>query len=339
MRTLPTLWIALAMLAAALSVGVGSAPAWASDAARAEDLIRKANDLRRRGQDAEAFPMYQEAYRIAHSPRTAAQLGLVEYSLSYWVEADRHLSEALGTANNPWVDKNRKVLEEAVSAVRAHMGTLFIDGSPAQAEVKVNDARVGNFPLAAPIRVAEGQVTIDVQAPGYQGQSRTVTVPAQGSQRVSFHLASTSEAGNGVAKKRPVDGKLRAPASSPSSSEGSPRWRTALPWWFAAAAGVATGLGVWQHIAWQHDVGAFDEISVCATADAKRGADSRCQERYDRYTSERTRAFVAYGFAGAFAVTSAVLLLTNAPASSENASPSGLVPGPGTVGLGWRGTF
>lgn len=333
--------MALAALAAALTVGVGPAPALASDAARAEDLIRKANDLRRRGQDAEAFPLYQEAYRIAHSPRTAAQLGLVEYSLSYWVEADRHLSEALGSANNPWVDKNRKVLEEAVSAVRAHMGTLFIDGSPAHAEVKVNDAPIGNLPLAAPIRVAEGQVTVELQAPGYQGQTRSVTVPAQGSQRVSLHLVSSS----GADKAPPnsgsvsVEGAVRTPASSSSSSDGSPRWRTALPWWFAAAAGVATGLGVWQHIAWQRDVRTFDEISVCATAEAKRGADSRCQERYDRYTSERTRAIVAYGFAGAFAVTSAVLLLTNAPASSEHASTSGLVPGPGTVGLGWRGTF
>lgn len=329
------------VLAIALGLGGLPAPAWASDASRAEDLIRRANDLRRRGQDPEAFPLFQEAYRIAHSPRTAAQLGLVELSLSYWVESERHLAEALATTNNGWVDRNRKVLEESLSSARAHLGTVIVDGSPTGAEVRVNDTVAGNLPLAAPIRVVEGQVAIDVQASGYQRESRTVVVTAKTTQHLSFQLVPAAAKGRSLSSGTAESGQaaVATPAGPPSSHDEASRLGPALPWMFVAATGIAAGLAVWQHVAWQQDVGAFDRIGPCARADPMRGADSRCQGLYDRYTSERTRALVAYGFAGACAITSAVLFMTREPSAPEKGPTQGLVTGPGTVGIGWRGTF
>src|SRR6266496_2893885 len=98
-----------AVLIALLCAVAPRAHAAPSDSARAEDLIRQANTLRQKGQDPAALPLFREAYEIARSPRTAAQLGLVELALGYWLDSDQHLSEALAPAHHPWIDRNRKV--------------------------------------------------------------------------------------------------------------------------------------------------------------------------------------------------------------------------------------
>jgi hypothetical protein len=323
-------WCAVATLAAALATTQNSV-AWASDPARAEDLIRRANDLRREGKDPAAFPLLQEAYRIARSPRTAAQLGLVELSLSYWLEAERHLSEALETTSNVWIDRNRQALDTALASARNHVGSLDVDGTPTKAEVRVNDAPAGNLPLSAPIKVIEGQVMIEVRAPGHVPQSRTVAVTGRSSQHLSFQLAPTSlpSATDSSTRSSPSD----HPVSEPSN------WRPALPWIAAGAAAVAAGLAVWQHVRWQHDVGAFEDIGQCGTTEAMRGANARCEPLYNSYTSERTRTFVGYGVAAVFGATAAVLFVGENHSRSEKATAQGLVPGPGTLGLGWRRTF
>src|SRR5262249_50805594 len=83
MRGTNALRAALAGLALLLAV---AAPARAQqgDPARAEELIKQANDFRRQGHDERAVPLLREAYQIARTPRTAGQLGLAELALGYW---------------------------------------------------------------------------------------------------------------------------------------------------------------------------------------------------------------------------------------------------------------
>ena len=91
----------------------------ASDVVEAEELIRQANEFRRRGEDQKALPLLKQAYEAARSPRTAAQFGLAELALGYWVEAEGHLEEALTVgARHPFVDKNRGALESANARAR-----------------------------------------------------------------------------------------------------------------------------------------------------------------------------------------------------------------------------
>jgi hypothetical protein len=49
-----------------------------------EALIRQGVELRRKGQNALAQGYFKRAYAIAHTPRSAAQLGLVEHALGYF---------------------------------------------------------------------------------------------------------------------------------------------------------------------------------------------------------------------------------------------------------------
>src|SRR5688500_10991836 len=64
---------------------------WAAVPTRVEELIRQGVALRRSGQDQAALPLFQKAHEIGHTPRTAAQLGLVEMALGYVLEAERDL--------------------------------------------------------------------------------------------------------------------------------------------------------------------------------------------------------------------------------------------------------
>src|SRR3954471_17128737 len=99
-----------------LAGAAGRADAFADDAdpARAEELIRQANEQRRQGHDERAVPLLRKAYEIARSARTAGQLGLAEMALGYWAAAAGHLGDALTEERNPWVEKNHAALDKAL---------------------------------------------------------------------------------------------------------------------------------------------------------------------------------------------------------------------------------
>src|SRR6516165_11970694 len=74
------------MLAAALVIAVaGPASVARAQAEEAESLIRQGVELRKEGKDALALPFFEKAYQKSRNPRTAAQLGLGEMALGYWV--------------------------------------------------------------------------------------------------------------------------------------------------------------------------------------------------------------------------------------------------------------
>jgi hypothetical protein len=76
---------------------MGASFAWASEPAEVEALIEQANKFRRDGKDGKALPLMRKACDLATTARTAAQLGLVEMALGYWLQAEQHLTEALSS--------------------------------------------------------------------------------------------------------------------------------------------------------------------------------------------------------------------------------------------------
>src|SRR6266404_6567565 len=73
-----------------------------------EQLIRRANEFRKAGDDQAALPILEQAYAVSHSPRAAAQLGLCKQALSSWPDAEVYLSESLRADGDPWIKKNRR---------------------------------------------------------------------------------------------------------------------------------------------------------------------------------------------------------------------------------------
>ncbi len=148
----------------------------AGESGEAEALIRQGVELRSQGKDERALPLFEKAYQLSRTPRTAGQLGLVEMALGYYVDAERYLGEAVSSPDHPWVAKNLATLKSQLATAKGMIGELAISGEPMGAEVWVNGKQVGRLPLPAPIRLDKGRAEIQIRAAGYVATSDTVAI-------------------------------------------------------------------------------------------------------------------------------------------------------------------
>ena len=151
-------------------------PARAGESGEAEALIRQGVELRAQKKDERALPLFEKAYQISRTPRTAGQLGLVEMALGYFVDAEKYLSEAVASPDHPWVAKNLATLKAQLATAKTQIGELYIVGEPAGAEVLVNGKPVGKLPLSSPIRLDKGRADVQVRAPGYVASTDSVVM-------------------------------------------------------------------------------------------------------------------------------------------------------------------
>ena len=157
-------------------MGVERATGAGGRSGEAEALIRQGVELRAQKKDERALPLFEKAYQISRTPRTAGQLGLVEMALGYFVDAEKYLSEAVASPDHPWVAKNLATLKAQLATAKSQIGELYIVGEPAGAEVLVNGKAVGKLPLSTPIRLDKGRADVQVRAPGYVASTDTVTM-------------------------------------------------------------------------------------------------------------------------------------------------------------------
>jgi hypothetical protein len=187
-----------------------------------EALIKQGVALRRNGDDARAYGYFKRAYDLAQTPRSAAQLGLVEQALSRFVEAQKHLSEALAT-KDAWVEQNRASLESSRTFVRGRLGKVQITGAPADATVAVGSDLPFALPSDGVVWLAAGESTLVIAAHGHASFTKAVKVAAGESATVAAVLASNdapaTASGPGVS----------ALNAAPGGAAGSPEVVTATP--------------------------------------------------------------------------------------------------------------
>ena len=224
-------------------------------AATVDELIDQGVELRRqaRGQSADvqqekhsqALKLFQRAHAQEPSPRTLAQMGLAEQSLRRWLDAEAHLASALANDTFPWIIKNRGPLEQALQDVRRHIGQLVIRGTPSGANVYVNGHPRGTLPLPVPIRLPEGEATVQITAPGHQPHNAVVRIPAQGSELIDVRMEPAGSALAAThAPARNLDTSVDQ-SSVPISEAGPaiPRWAG----YTAMVAGAAVvSVGIWR---------------------------------------------------------------------------------------------
>jgi hypothetical protein len=237
----------------------------AAEPAELERLIRQGNEQRQKGSDQAALPYFQRAYDLEPSPRTAAQLGLVELALGYSIRAEGHLSEALASPHHLWVAKNHQQLETALAETRKAIGRVEITGSPVGATVLVNANAVGTLPLSGPVKVSEGRVQVVVKAVGFEEQMVKITVAGGGNERVSVDLVPTGSAQRAVPpsgaapvaplKSRHVSGQL---ARKPEESMSAPAWVRPVAWVSLAVAAGGFGFAGVNFVRAKQDGEAFN---------------------------------------------------------------------------------
>jgi hypothetical protein len=142
------------------------APSVAVAGDRAEDLITQGVEHRQKGEHQAALESFRRAHALAPSPRTLAQMGLVEHDLRRWLDAETHLSQAVDAAEFPWIRKNRKYLVEALAMSQKHIGEIAVSG-PTGAVVEIAGRVVGILPLPASTRVVEGETAVRVTKTGF----------------------------------------------------------------------------------------------------------------------------------------------------------------------------
>jgi hypothetical protein len=219
------------------------APRAAAAPAPGEDLIEQGVALRRQGNDDKALPLFREAHQRAHTPRSAALLGFAEQALAQWVQAERHLSEAMASEGDPWIRTSAPLIQESLRFVQRHLGSVQVDVGVAGAEVTVDGASVGRTPLPAAVRAAVGDRWVEVRAAGYRSHLSVVAVQAGKTSRVSAHLQAEAPP-RAVAPPPPAAAATASAGASlsPAAEQEPPVYRS---WWlWTGVALVLAGVGV-----------------------------------------------------------------------------------------------
>jgi hypothetical protein len=194
---------------------------------RAEDdpeaLIRQGNELRKQGDGARAYGYFKRAYDYAHTPRTAAQLALVEQSLGRFDDAELHFSESLA-GSDPWIERNRVTLEDSRRKVRANLGRIEIQDPPAGSTIGVRERAAMAIPVDGTVWAKPGEATIRISAPGREPVIRTVSVTGGAIVRIELPRpapvakASTPVSTASAPALIPVELQSASDATAPSPS-------------------------------------------------------------------------------------------------------------------------
>jgi hypothetical protein len=192
--------------------------AQAQETEEPEALIKQGISLRRKGDDRRAQGYLKRAYDLAKTPRSAAQLGLVEQALGQFADSQIHLSEALAT-KDAWVQENRAQLEESRNFVRSKLAKVAITGAPGDATIAVGSDPPFALPRDGVVWLAPGANTVVMAAPGRKPVTKTVTAGPGESTSVAVELpadapptppAAAASAGIGAAPGGPTPAPDRA---------------------------------------------------------------------------------------------------------------------------------
>jgi hypothetical protein len=334
---------------AVLIVSASSAmPAVAGD--RAEQLIKKGLELRKRGDDLGALPLFDEAFRISPTPRAAAQRGFCAQALGRWTQVEADLTKALESPDDAWVKKNRAAIDESLRAAKTKIAVIEVVGDPPGSEVLVNGNVVGQLPLSGPVRIEAGEIEVELRAAGHRRASKSLRVDGGQYQRIV--VRAEVEAATPPAPTAPAPtpaGATPAPASpnvsvyvtppsatvANSPAEPVSAWRRAPKWvsWGLGAASLGVGVyGLSRYLGRLDDFDAgcaFDERGVVYATSPTLNMMS-CEGLRDDYRSGRRLAIIGMVGAGAFAITGFVLYIAE-PKSGDGRTALACAPDVGAL--------
>jgi hypothetical protein len=205
--------VALALCLGALC---RAARADACDERDRDAAIARANQLRAAGDADGALSALRDLWGRCPEARVLVQMALAEHSASRWFDAWRHMNEALATRGDAWIDARRSVIERARDVCREHLATVVVESDTRGAELSIEAQEAVALPLAHPLVVAPGSLTLEVRAPGHRAQQRTVT--AQEGQTLREVFALVPEALTAPVVPEPTPELTPAPSPPPRPS-------------------------------------------------------------------------------------------------------------------------
>jgi hypothetical protein len=301
---------------------------WAQDR---KTLIQMGNSQRKAGDDLGALGSFLRAHALAPTPESFAQIGMCEFVLNRFVDAEIHLAEAMKSPQDAWIRKNHVALQEYVASTKAMLGWIEVVGTPAGAEVEVGGRPVGRLPLPGRIRVAVGEVNVRMDAPGFRVNRQDVEVTADQIRRLNIDLVplSANVAANGPPPPRMgapgsrrhasdpalgIDGDVTAGNGPGSGSVGAGSPYRMAGWITAGAGAVLLGTGVVALFFRESNTQQFNDYEKdgkrCNEA-IKGNGGSACTTYLDRSHTATVVAYGAFASAALAGVVSAILLSAN----------------------------
>lgn len=287
--------------------------------------IAEALALRVEHRDAEALTLLTTLWEETHSARARAQMARAEQALGRWLDAERHMGEALAVADDPWIAARRASLEQERRFVREHLGRIEVLGGVPGASVRVDGREGGALPLAEPLWASAGTVVLEVSAEGYVTAQRTVSVTAGATARETLTLVPVRVVEAPVPRPE-VPVVVRPPARTDPPTR-SPVWST-LGVASLVTGGVLLVGGVASHVA--------RETLVASAAGIGCGYDEQtgavvggmdCPERVS--TIDLSTALMATGYvSGALLLGAGVALLATAPRRGATGAQTTLMCAP-----------
>jgi hypothetical protein len=311
-----------------------------------EALIRKGVDKRRRNDDKGALPLFRRAYESSRSPRAAAQLGLCEQALELWMEAEAHLSEALISQTDVWVNGQRGTLDAALGQTRKHLTRIDIAEAPAGATVNINGAFRGNVE-DAPFFVEPKAAEVAIQS-GDEVSLTNVSNLSAG-QALTIKFAPKKRAVPPLPSAQTLDtpGKdqvaVVAQEDNPISPSGPDRGLRIAKWVAFGSGGVALALGTYALV---ERNGAANDFNGVKTDNGDRAcflsagkvvgpmgevASAKCSDLDARVSSMSTASIVGF-VAGAALVSAGLTLWFLEPRSNNDNQTFACAPNIFTMG-------
>ena len=166
-------------------------PAGPSPAVKAEARERFDTGLHlfEKGENAGALAEFKRAYQLIPNPVVLYNMGLVYAAMNRPVDALDTLSQFLadpGTAG-----AQQKTHAEQVRAEQDKRIAQLVVLTDHPATVEVDGVEVGRTPLAKPIRVGSGSHVVAVEAPGFLGSRREVTLAGQLTETIAMAMQPT----------------------------------------------------------------------------------------------------------------------------------------------------
>lgn len=158
-------------------------------------------------QNEAAYQAFRQLYERTREPRALWRMATAEAALQRWLDAEAHMSLALETTGDAWIQAERRGLEQTLREVRVRVGRLTIRCAQPGATIAV----AGQVVSAFPARVIAGDVEVRVAAPGFVARTMTVPVPGNSSEPMVREVELAPEA--------PA---LEAPAPQPAVVTAAP---------------------------------------------------------------------------------------------------------------------
>ena len=176
----------------AATAPVASAPAAAapSPAVKAEARERFDTGLHlfEKGENAGALAEFKRAYQLIPSPVVLYNMGLVYAAMNRPVDAVDTLNQFLGAPGEAGAEQ--KHAEQVLAEQTKRIAQLVVL-TDHPATIEVDGVEVGRTPLGKPIRVASGSHVVAVEAPGFLGSRREVTLAGQLTETISMGMEPT----------------------------------------------------------------------------------------------------------------------------------------------------